>query len=38
MYEYRARIASIHDADTVRLDTDLGFSVWLNRVPFRLTR
>ncbi len=36
MYEYRARVASIHDADTARLDIDCGFSVWLNRVPFRL--
>lgn len=36
MYEYRARIAYIHDADSVRLDVDCGFNVWLHRVPFRL--
>lgn len=36
MYEYRARVAYVHDADTVRLDVDLGFGVWLHRVPFRL--
>ena len=36
IYEYRARIAYIHDADTVRLDVDCGFNVWLHRVPFRL--
>ncbi len=29
-------MAYIHDADTVRLDVDLGFNVWLHRVPFRL--
>ena len=36
MYEYRARIAYIYDADTIRLDVDCGFNVWLHRVPFRL--
>lgn len=36
MYEYRARVAYIYDADTIRLDVDCGFSVWLHRVPFRL--
>lgn len=36
MYEYRARVAYIHDADTVRLDVDLGFGIWTARQPFRL--
>ena len=36
MYEYRAKVAYIHDADTVRLDVDLGFGVWTRRQPFRL--
>ena len=36
MYEYRVRVAYIHDADTVRLDVDLGFRTWLTYVPFRL--
>lgn len=36
MFEYRARLASIYDADTVRLDVDLGFSIWTHRQPFRL--
>ncbi len=36
MYEYRARVAYIYDADTVRLDIDLGFSIWTHRQPFRL--
>lgn len=36
MYEYRARVSSIWDADTVRLDLDLGFGIWTLRQPFRL--
>lgn len=36
MYEYRARVASVYDGDTVRLDVDLGFKSWLMNVPFRL--
>lgn len=36
MYEYRARVATIWDADTVRLDIDLGFGIWTARQPFRL--
>lgn len=36
MYEYRARVAYIYDADTIRLDVDLGFSIWTHRQPFRL--
>jgi micrococcal nuclease len=36
MYEYRATVHSVYDADTVRLNVDLGFSTWLHRVPFRL--
>lgn len=36
MYEYRAKVASVHDGDTLRLDIDCGFNVWLHRVPCRL--
>lgn len=36
MYEYRARVASIWDADTLRLDIDLGFGIWTARQAFRL--
>lgn len=38
MYEYRARVRSVHDGDTFRADVDLGFNVWLNDVSFRLNR
>jgi micrococcal nuclease len=27
MYEYQARVLSVHDGDTMRLDVDLGFNV-----------
>lgn len=37
MYEYRARVASIWDADTLRVDIDLGFRVWVQNVPIRLS-
>ncbi len=36
MYEYRARVASVHDADSVRLDVDLGFGIWTAKRAFRL--
>jgi endonuclease YncB( thermonuclease family) len=36
MYEYRATVAYIYDADSVRLDIDLGFGIWTRRQPFRL--
>lgn len=36
MYEYRARIVSVYDGDTVRCDIDLGFGMWMNNQPLRL--
>ncbi len=36
MYEYRATVASIYDADTVRLNVDLGFGIWTAKRAFRL--
>jgi micrococcal nuclease len=36
MYEYRATVVSVYDADTVRLDVDLGFNTWVRNWPFRL--
>ena len=36
MYEYRATIASIYDADTCRLNVDLGFGIWTAKRAFRL--
>jgi micrococcal nuclease len=36
MYEYRARIRSVYDADTLRVDIDLGFGIWTANQPIRL--
>ena len=38
MYEYRAKIVSVYDGDSVRADIDLGFGVWLNNQAIRLAR
>ncbi|HEX8495484.1 MAG TPA: hypothetical protein VF658_21915 [Pyrinomonadaceae bacterium] len=37
MHEYAARLISIVDANTLKLDVDLGFHTWL-RDTFRLAR
>ena len=31
MYEYRCKVVKIIDGDTVDVDIDLGFGVWLNK-------
>lgn len=36
MYEYRATLVSIYDADTMRFDVDLGFFTWLKNQSVRL--
>lgn len=36
MYEYRAKVVHIVDGDTVDLDIDLGFDVWLKKQRIRL--
>lgn len=36
MYEYRAKIISVYDGDTVTADIDLGFGVWLAGQKLRL--
>ena len=36
MYEYKAVVRKIIDGDTVDVDIDLGFSVWLNNQRIRL--
>lgn len=35
MYEYRAIVISVYDADTMRVDVDLGFGVWLKNQVIR---
>jgi micrococcal nuclease len=35
MYEYNAKVISVYDADTMRVDIDLGFGVWLKNQVIR---
>lgn len=35
-YVYRARVRSIYDGDTWRVDIDCGFKMWLMNEPIRL--
>jgi micrococcal nuclease len=36
MFEYRARIVSAYDGDTIRGDIDLGFGIWTLNQPIRV--
>ncbi len=36
LYKYRARVRSVYDGDTIRLDIDLGLKVWIYNEPVRL--
>ena len=36
MYEYRVKIVKVVDGDTVDVDIDLGFGVWLKKQRIRL--
>lgn len=36
MYEYKATVCSVYDGDTLRVDIDCGFDVWLFNQPLRL--
>ena len=35
MYEYKAKVVSVYDGDTLRADIDLGFGVWLKNQSIR---
>jgi micrococcal nuclease len=35
MYEYKAKVVEVYDADTMRVDIDLGFGVWLKYQTIR---
>ena len=37
MYEYRCKLRKVVDGDTVDVDIDLGFGVWLNDERVRLS-
>jgi micrococcal nuclease len=36
MYEYRCKVVRVVDGDTVDVDIDLGFSVWLKKQRIRM--
>ena len=36
MYEYRCKILRVVDGDTVDVDIDLGFGVWMHKERIRL--
>ena len=36
MYEYRAKILRVVDGDTVDVDIDLGFGVWMHKERVRM--
>ena len=36
MYEYRCKVVKIIDGDTVDVDIDLGFGVWLKKERIRM--
>lgn len=38
MYEYRAIVTKIYDGDTITVDIDLGFGVWLKKQSIRLAK
>ena len=36
MYEYFAKVVKVYDGDTITVDVDLGFGVWLRKQKIRL--
>ena len=36
MYEYKARVTAVYDADTITVDIDLGFHIWARDEKIRL--
>jgi len=37
MYEYNAKVLSVYDGDTIRVDLDLGFGIWMRNQSIRFT-
>lgn len=35
MYTYKAKIVSVYDGDTCRVDVDMGFNMWMRNQPIR---
>lgn len=38
LYYYRAKVVSVYDGDTMRVDIDLGLSTWIHNEKLRLAR
>jgi micrococcal nuclease len=36
LYIYRANVVEVYDGDTITVDVDLGFYIWLHKHEFRL--
>jgi len=36
MYQYNCKIIEIIDGDTVKVDIDVGFNIWMNNMVIRL--
>jgi len=36
MYEYRAKVVKVYDGDTITVDIDLGFGIWVKGQSIRL--
>lgn len=36
LYFYKAKLLSVYDGDTLRVDIDLGLGVWIHNEPIRL--
>ena len=38
LYQYKAKVMSVYDGDTVRVDIDLGLKTWIKNESIRLNR
>ena len=36
MYKYNAKVISVYDGDSIRVNIDMGFSTWILNKPLRL--
>ena len=38
LYQYKAKVMSVYDGDTIRVDIDLGLKTWIKNESIRLGR
>jgi micrococcal nuclease len=38
LYNYKARVIDVFDGNTIRVDIDVGMSIWIRMEPIRLGR